>query len=259
MPELKLPGESEPERLTWEKVVSGDIDGEEVILYHVPEFSAVKVAGRVLEALNAEIIKRGGDPTSLKAYSATDYARGIDQAAAAYWKEGVTGNFFARMRQVTKFGLRDAFDAGGADMGITPDDYTEQDIALRDEIITEEQSHINDLLGYLDGLANNAQAKLSDAAPRLDLWKARFDDMRNRAKMILGKDAKLEWVYGDTEHCETCARLNGVVKRASFWQSHGVLPQSPPNPMLKCGGWKCQCSLEPTDKPLTRGRMPRTP
>jgi hypothetical protein len=115
------------------------------------------------------------------------------------------------------------------------------------------------LFRSLDGLANDPKAKLSDADGRLALWKARFDDVRNRAKMILGQDAKLEWIYGDTEHCDTCARLNGVVKRASFWMSHGVLPQAPPNPRLKCGGWKCQCSLEPTDKRLTRGRMPSTP
>jgi hypothetical protein len=218
------------------------------------------IASRILDALNQEIIKRGGDPTSLKAYSnADEYARGIDQAASGYWKDGSAGNFVSRMKAVVKFGLRDAFDLGGADMGITPEDYNEQDTALRDEIITEEQSHINDLLHYLDGLANDPKAKLSDADSRLELWKARFDDVRNRAKMILGKDAKLEWIYGDTEHCDTCARLNGVVKRASFWQTHGVLPQAPPNPMLQCGGWKCQCSLEPTTKPLKRGGLPRTP
>jgi hypothetical protein len=217
------------------------------------------IAARILAALEAEIVKRGGDPDNLKAYTASQYSTDIDRAAAAYWKEGIRGNFSARMRVTVKFGLRDAFDLGGADMGILPEDYTKQDTTLRDEIITEEQSHIDDLLDYIDKLANDPDAKLSDADARLSLWKARFDDVRGRAKVILGKDAKLEWVYGDTEHCSTCARLNGVVKRASFWQTNGVLPQAPPNPMLECGGWKCQCHLEPTDKPLRRGKMPKTP
>jgi hypothetical protein len=156
--------------------------------------------------------------------------------------------------------LRDAFDLGAADMGITPEDYTKQDTTLRDEIIAEEQSHINDLLKYLDGLANNPDAKLSDADYRLDLWKARFDDVRGRAKIILGKDAPMIWVVNpEKEHCKSCLKLNGIVKRASFWQSHGVLPQSPPNPYLDCKGFACGCQILPTDKKISRGRLPSLP
>ena len=218
-------------------------------------------AQRILDVLNAEIIKRGGDPTSLKAYSTdAEYAAGIDHAAAGYWKDGSKGNFVSRMKGIVKFGLRDAFDLGGADMGIEPADYNEQDLALRDEIITEEQSHINDLLAYLDGLANDPKAKLSDADGRLALWKARFEDVRNRAKMILGKDQKLMWKMSpEKEHCDSCLKLDGIVKRASFWQSHGILPQAPPNPYLTCKGFACGCELIPTDEPIRRGRMPSLP
>lgn len=199
----------------------------------------------ILKALNAEIIKRGGDPSSLKAYDAASYARGIDDAARAYWKEGVAGNFVTRMKQVTKFGLRDAFDQGASDVDVGPEDYTKEDTDFRDGIINDEQSHINDLLDYLDGLANDPNAKLDDANVRLDLWKQRYSDVVNRAKVRFGGKERLIWRLGQTEeHCDTCLKLNGIVAWAQEWDKSGVHPQQPPNDNLECGGWRCDCRLE---------------
>jgi hypothetical protein len=191
------------------------------------------------------------------AYTSARYENEIRAAAAAYWKEGVKGSFVSRMKVVIKFGLKDAFDLGASDFGVTPDEYSKEEIVARDAIITEEQLHIPDLLKFIDGLANDKTRKLTDADYRLDLWIARFADMQNRAKLILGKDTKFEWVYGDTEHCDTCQMLNGFVKRASFWNKYGVHPGQPPNPKLQCGGWRCQCQLNPTEKNLSRGKFPR--
>ena len=73
------------------------------------------------------------------------------------------------------------------------------------------------------------------------------------------KDPKLRWVLGPTKtHCRTCSKLSGKVKRASWWRDN-VMPQQPPNESLECQGWKCGCVLEPTDEPLSRGRMPNVP
>jgi hypothetical protein len=222
------------------------------------EFQAVLT--QLLSALEAEIVARGGKLDSIKAYSADKYANDIIESARMYWKEGIRGNFTTRMNAIIKFGLRDAFDLGAADLGMTPEDYSTQEITVRDEIIAEEKSHVADLLDYIDGLANDPTATFDNSISRLELWGARFDDVRGRAVVLLGQDAKLEWHLGETEqHCRTCSRLDGVVKRASFWQTHGILPKAPPNDMLECGGWKCDCTLEPTDKPVTRGRMPKVP
>jgi hypothetical protein len=215
------------------------------------------IAG-LIAAIEAEIVKAGVTP-ALKARTADRYRADLMGAARQFWKDGSRGGLITRMKEITKFGLRDAWDEGGAALGITPENYTEQDLAVRDEIITEEQSHITDLVDYIDALANSGQP-LSNADTRLDIWARRFGDVKDRAKVVMGKDAKLEWVYDPTkEHCTSCARLNGIVKRASFWQANGVLPKSPPNPMLACGGWQCGCILQPTDKKLTRGRLPKLP
>jgi hypothetical protein len=59
---------------------------------------------------------------------------------------------------------------------------------------------------------------------------------------------RMMWVYGDADHCSTCEQLNGIVAYASEWETLGVKPQSPPNPLLQCGGWRCKCSLRVTDR-----------
>ena len=84
---------------------------------------------------------------------------------------------------------------------------------------------------------------------RIELWARRYADVVNRAKAHFGRKIKLEWMLGATEeHCETCNRLNGLVAYAEEWQTARIFPQNPPNSMLECGGWRCGCTLEITDK-----------
>lgn len=83
---------------------------------------------------------------------------------------------------------------------------------------------------------------------RVDMWANRWQEAYNNAValMAIENGDKLIWVYGDTEHCDTCNRLNGIVAYASDWDELGVHPQQAPNEHLDCGGWRCGCSLEVT-------------
>ena len=53
-------------------------------------------------------------------------------------------------------------------------------------------------------------------------------------------------------NCPDCSKYNGKVKRASYWQKIGAHPQSPD---LACKGFNCDCKLEPTNEPLSRGYL----
>ena len=98
--------------------------------------------------------------------------------------------------------------------------------------------------------------KLQKVFARIELWVNRWEDVYNQALLMGRENPKLKWVVGPTEHCTTCLKLNGKVKRASTWEASGWRPQSRD---LACGGWKCQCRLVPTTEPLTKGRLPTTP
>jgi hypothetical protein len=88
---------------------------------------------------------------------------------------------------------------------------------------------------------------------RAELWANRYNDAYNVAILLIAAEngGKLEWKFGDAEHCDTCRELDGMVLFATEWQELGVVPQNPPNALLKCGGWQCQCSLNVTDKRRT--------
>jgi len=96
---------------------------------------------------------------------------------------------------------------------------------------------------------------------RASLWANRWNEAYNEAIRIitLNNGGNLEWTLGATEeHCPECAAFNGIVARASEWETLGIRPQNAPNNKLTCGGWKCDCSLTPTDKkrsPNAYGRL----
>ena len=95
---------------------------------------------------------------------------------------------------------------------------------------------------------------------RAVLWAQRWTEAYNEAVRLIAMDSggKLEWMLGATEqHCTTCSALNGKVLYAKEWNTLGVKPQSAPNKALACGGWKCDCSLSPTDKKRTPGAYGR--
>lgn len=50
------------------------------------------------------------------------------------------------------------------------------------------------------------------------------------------------WVYGPTEHCDTCLKANGQIHRLRAWRNAGAIPQSS---RLQCGGYNCKCRLIP--------------
>jgi len=85
---------------------------------------------------------------------------------------------------------------------------------------------------------------------RAGMWANRYKEATSEAARLIALEngGKLQWVYGDADHCNTCANLNGKVAYAKEWESSGLKPQSAPNKLLECGGWRCACSLEPTDK-----------
>ena len=147
---------------------------------------------------------------------------------------------------------------GMAQNGLTEDDMTEDWQAALDEIIASEKSF---LLGFADAIVAdgaNRDAMLS----RADIWANRYNDVVNKAAMMTaGTGARMVWKLGATEkHCPFCKDLDGIVAFASEWDALDIRPQNPPNHALTgekdgdrgCEGWRCDCSLLPTDKRRSR-------
>lgn len=81
---------------------------------------------------------------------------------------------------------------------------------------------------------------------RMGLWVAVAGSIVVAAKLRnkRNEERRYKFVYGHTEHCDDCLRLNGQVHTAADWFASGLYPQSP---MLTCRGFRCQCKLIQTD------------
>lgn len=135
-------------------------------------------------------------------------------------------------------GLTRAFHAGARDMGIEPDELTATELAALEQAIVAEKMHIDGLIDRSLRLIEQ-EAKLGQVFALLQPWYQRYRDLQNRARALAGADKKLQWWMDFAkEHCSSCLKLHGKVKRASQWIAAGILPQNPPNDKLECGGWQ---------------------
>lgn len=151
--------------------------------------------------------------------------------------------------------LRRGWREGAEEMGVLPEDFTEDDNVIIDSMVVNEQN-------YLDGIAGDIEAFLAEGEHtdeefsstfrhRAGLWARGYQTAADQAKLHFGNKEKLEWVLGSSEEsCETCLGLNGIVAWAREWDEAGVMPGGS---MLACGGWQCHCRLERTDKRRTAG------
>ena len=195
---------------------------------------------------------------SERMYGSSGYRSSLRNAVYGLWSGKIAYNEFVDMMESTvDGGLHTAWKEAMESLGIPFSERTMDEEIELGKIILEQ-------FGYIDGfgeyiLANNkaSGSKLGDLSHRLDMWANRYNEVYNRALAMAGQNMPLEWVMGATEHCATCQSLSGKVKRASFWEKFraetGIYPQSSE---LQCKGFNCACSLLPTNKPLTRGRLP---
>jgi hypothetical protein len=166
------------------------------------------------------------------------------------------------VREIIRSQYPVAWAEGMMEVGLTPADMTARERQALQAATNAAVSAIPGLEQFIithlrkDDLTRTYAATI---APRVNIWINGYGAVANRAAAMAGKDEKLEWRLGVAEHCTSCIRLNGKVKRASWWVNNGVLPAVPGADYLVCRGFNCKCSLNPTDKPLSRGRMPKLP
>ena len=78
---------------------------------------------------------------------------------------------------------------------------------------------------------------------RVEAWAQGLDATYGEGKLRGNKNIVLIWHYGDTDHCETCQRLNGQRHKARWYLDRDYIPGKAGAAML-CGGYQCQCWLE---------------
>ena len=213
-----------------------------------------------LRAILAQVIPVLDDYVATKTYD--QFRARLWGAMVRLFNGGRDANFIGSFSRSIDQQLTLAWNEGADDMGVAPDEMSEEDRQILEGIINNENDFIN---GIGDEIANDAatmdREKFdSKYGARVDLWANRWNETVNRAHIVFGGKQKLEWQLGATEnHCGFCEALNGIVAYATEWDQTRFQPQAPPNPLLTgeyngkpgCSGWHCDCGLTPTDKRRT--------
>lgn len=192
------------------------------------------------------------------AYKTYDYMlRQIEGLVNGVYSGNIAGQFIDTMANLISGQLTQAYQQAWKDEG----DEGEFPAYLSDSL----EAMILNQYDFVDGYYRAIVDARIDGTPiapllsRVQLWAQRWTEAYNEAVRLITKEngGNLIWIYGDTDHCDTCMNLNGIVMSAKEWDTLGVKPQSAPNNKLICKGWKCQCRLEPTEKKRSPGAYGR--
>lgn len=197
------------------------------------------------DADSGDVLKQARERMAIKAIQSTrlDYEADIEllleRAIAGRMSEAV---FRDRMRAIHRRWISVAYEDGLIDGGVIDATLSDDDRAEINRQITAQTAYIRDFARAL--YSNDNTITEDEIAGKPAMWwnksvmPAYFEGLASA-----NRNANYEWVYGDTEHCADCRRLNGQVHRMRDWQRR-VLPQ---DSSLECGGFNCSCRLVRSD------------
>jgi len=138
---------------------------------------------------------------------------------------------------ISKMG-RQAYRDGLVDGGIEDDELSEDDLSIVAGLAVEQSVYVT---AFADTLFEGSDP---DPDAKAEMWFAKsIMPFYQEGLMSADKNGLYEWVYGDTDHCDDCARLNGQSHRLSGWLKSGFMPQGE---ALACKGFRCACALVKT-------------
>ncbi|MGH9158210.1 MAG: hypothetical protein ACRD1K_20770 [Acidimicrobiales bacterium] len=189
--------------------------------------------------------------------SLASYQASIRAAVRGLWN-GALGEieFVDSMISASARGTEQAWREGAKECGVGPDERTPQEEAALVAIQNRNLAALRSFATTIAGATRASGAPLQPHLNRAELWVNRYNEARNQARAMACADQKYAWEVGPTEHCGTCLKMNGKVKRASTWAEADIRPQ---HPNLECGGFRCQCSFRQTSDSLSRGPLPGMP
>lgn len=192
--------------------------------------------------------------------SQADYSRNLRSLVRSFWG-GVMSidDFFALYQNAIRRELTVAWREGAATCGIAPDEFTNEENIALDSLIVGEGTYIFPFALDIEAGSKAEGGLLTPLLKRVDMWANRWTEARTRGLTMACGNKKLRWDLGEAEHCSSCLKLAGKVKRASWWHENGIIPRKAGATYLECKGFKCQCELNETTEPLSRGRMPSLP
>lgn len=178
---------------------------------------------------------------AVKAIQATrlDFENALEDLLAEIMAGGITKSRarVAFMNLIDVHGnkaARDGFADGGVDAEPDADEQAEIDTLIR-----EQRQYVNSLLSTLYSDEDSITAAMAEQKPSMWFNKSIYP-IYTLALGLADRNGMYEWVYGATEHCDDCQRLNGQRHRMKDWTRRRLIPKAD---TLECKGFNCKCNL----------------
>jgi len=166
-------------------------------------------------------------------------------------------NFMGSFSDAVFTGLKAAWLEGAKQAGVLPDELTDREISQMQTDIFTQLAYIAGFATFIISRSKANGGTLASVMPRMQMWVTRWNEFRTRGYMMAKQDQKMQWRLGPSKtHCGSCVKLDGKVKRASQWLAADIYPK---HRNLECSGQNCQCTLDPTTAPMSKGRLPKIP
>jgi len=178
------------------------------------------------------------NPTVNQSVGATNYRRGIRAAARGYWMAAFDyDQFWDALDTAVRNGIPKAAYEGASQCKIQPNELSPQEKREINNAIASERSHIDGFAKFIEGNLKKDGGKWGTVAARAEAWVNRYDQVRQKIMALACGDQKSRWTLGEAEHCRSCIKLSGKVKRNSYWTRTGILPRVPGADFLECKGF----------------------
>lgn len=188
------------------------------------------------------------------------YCKSLRDNVRGLWTGSIDyDQFWESMTATIRRRLPQAWHEGAKEGGLLPSELTPNERMALQNAIVDEMSHIIQFANAIEEDSKARGGKLKPLLSRAAMWCNRYEEIRMRARALAAADMKVRWTLGDAEHCKTCLRLDGKIKRNSYWLRKRILPRVAGAPYLECKGYNCQCTLVPTDERCSPGPLPRLP
>lgn len=155
-----------------------------------------------------------------------------------------SGSILADARRLVKDAVADAYIEGLKEGGIPADEMTDDDALMIVELSTTQLEYVTDFVKAIRAARDDKAAQRDILDNRINLWTQSIEAAGAQGLASAKSNEMVQWKYGETEHCETCERLNGQKHRRKWFADRNYFPQKP-GAAMECGGYNCQCELNP--------------
>lgn len=130
-------------------------------------------------------------------------------------------DFRRDMKKAIKDWAKQVFEVAWEEGGGSIDETETDDLALLQDFVSEQQSHVSDFSDWL----TDKETDLDEAPERVDLWEESMQNFGERVKLRAEGDPMI-YLDGDDgeESCDECQEYKGKdnAHRLSWWEKRGL-------------------------------------